>query len=304
MLSILNGSITGGSKMGRRKKTDSISNNNVNDTSKENINENNTTMTIDNKKTINKTAINKNTNKTSANKKTVHKKTANKTTISKSSTSKTASSDGAVRKRGRPKKTITVIHGNSTNVSGETVKAIVKQKHKRPKRSENYQVHTAPGEMSKMITNAMGLRKMGMKGINLNDPNAIDQRIDEFIEYCIEHEMKPTVESMALAFDTNRIQLWRWKEGAEGAVRLPEASKKALKRGYTLMNELLSQYMADGKINPVSAIFLLKNNHAYKDQTDVVVSPSNPYTDQNADDVRDKYINGIPNEIEADGTVE
>ena len=52
--------------------------------------------------------------------------------------------------------------------------------------------------------------------------------------------------------------------------------------------------MADGKINPIPAIFLLKNNHQYKDQTDVVVTPNNPMQDLNADDARKRLLDGIP----------
>ena len=114
----------------------------------------------------------------------------------------------------------------------------------------------------------------------------------EYLQYTIEHDMKPTVESMALAFNTNRTQLWRWKEGVES--HLPERSRNAIKKGYSIMNQLLTQTMADGRINPVAAIFLLKNNHAYKDQTDVVVTPNNPLQDMNAEDARKRLIDAIP----------
>ena len=52
--------------------------------------------------------------------------------------------------------------------------------------------------------------------------------------------------------------------------------------------------MADGKINPVAAIFLLKNNHAYKDQTDVVVTPNNPYQATSDEELKDKYLTDVP----------
>ena len=60
------------------------------------------------------------------------------------------------------------------------------------------------------------------------------------------------------------------------------------------MNYLLTQTMADGKINPVAAIFLLKNNHAYKDQTDVVVTPNAPYQATSDDELKGKYLEDIP----------
>lgn len=141
-----------------------------------------------------------------------------------------------------------------------------------------------------MISNAMGLANMG--DIDMYDPDQVERRVMEYMQYMIEHDMKPTVESMALAFNTNRTQLWRWKEGVES--NLPERSRNAIKKGYSLMNQLLTQTMADGKINPVAAIFLLKNNHAYKDQTDVVVTPNDPMRDLDAETARKRITDAIP----------
>ena len=60
------------------------------------------------------------------------------------------------------------------------------------------------------------------------------------------------------------------------------------------MNQLLAQTMADGKMNPVAAIFLLKNNHSYRDQTEVVVTPNNPLQDMDADQARKRITDAIP----------
>ena len=185
-------------------------------------------------------------------------------------------------------------NGNGTDLSTEQATEIVKRKQKRPKRSEEYLPHYEPGDMSRMISNAMGLANMG--DIDMHDPDQVEQRVMEYMQYMIEHDMKPTVESMALAFNTNRTQLWRWKEGVES--NLPERSRNAIKKGYSLMNQLLTQTMADGKINPVAAIFLLKNNHAYKDQTDVVVTPNNPYQGASEEELKDRYLTDIPSDEE------
>ena len=62
------------------------------------------------------------------------------------------------------------------------------------------------------------------------------------------------------------------------------------------MNQLLTQTMMDGRINPVSAIFLLKNNMGYKDQTDVVVTPNNPLQDLDANQARQRLLESVPEE--------
>lgn len=177
-------------------------------------------------------------------------------------------------------------------ISNEQIIEVQKQKRKRPDRTEACSVHCEPGEMSAMIVNAMNLSKMGK--VNMHDPEAVERRVDEALMYMIEHDMKPTIESIALSFGVSRSQLWKWKEGVES--NLPMESRNAIKRAYIITNQLLTQVMADGKINPIPAIFLLKNNHGYKDQTDVVVTPNNPMQDLDADQARKRLLDGIPDE--------
>ena len=181
-----------------------------------------------------------------------------------------------------------------TELSTEQVTEVVKKKRKRPDRTEALTPHYAPGDMSRMITDAMNLANMGP--VNMHDPDAVEERINQALLYMIEHDMKPTVESLALAFNTNRSTMWRWREGVE--TDIPERSRNAIKKAYSIMNQLLTQTMADGKINPIPAIFLLKNNHGYKDQTDVVVTPNNPMQGMDADTARKRLIEAVPDEDE------
>lgn len=177
-------------------------------------------------------------------------------------------------------------------ISNEQIIEIQKKKRKRPDRTEALTPHYEPGEMSAMIVNALELSKMGK--VDMHDPEAVERRVDEAFLYMVQHDMKPTIESVALAFGTNRTTMWRWKEGVE--TDIPEASRNAIKRAYTLTNQLLTQTMVDGKINPIPAIFLLKNNHGYRDQTDVVVTPNNPMQGLDADTARKRLIEAIPDE--------
>lgn len=183
---------------------------------------------------------------------------------------------------------------NGANLSEEQVTDIVKKKRKRPDRTEALTPQYQPGDMSRMIMDSIHISSFG--SVDMHDADAIEKRIYEYLMYCVEHDMRPTVESMALAFNTNRTQMWRWKEGVDSS--LPERCRNAIKKGYSIMNQLLTQTMADGKINPVAAIFLLKNNHNYKDQTDVVVTPNNPYQAASDDELKDKYLTDIPSEDE------
>lgn len=186
---------------------------------------------------------------------------------------------------------------NSTDLSNDIVADVVKPKRKRPDRTEALTPHYEPGEMSAMISNAMALSKMGK--VNMYDPEAVEKRVDEAFLFMLEHDMKPTIESLALAFGTTRTTMWRWKEGVE--TDIPAESRNAIKRAYTIANQLLVQTMVDGKMNPIPAIFLLKNNLGYKDQTDVVVTPNNPLQGLDDEQARKRIMDSIPPD---DGTVE
>ena len=57
------------------------------------------------------------------------------------------------------------------------------------------------------------------------------------------------------------------------------------------MEILWENYMQNGKINPVSGIFLGKNNFGYQDKTEYVVTPNtNNDSDYSTDDIRKRYL--------------
>ena len=57
------------------------------------------------------------------------------------------------------------------------------------------------------------------------------------------------------------------------------------------MENLWEQYMSSGKINPVSGIFLGKNNYGYQDKTEYVLTPNQQSdNDYDADAIRERYI--------------
>ena len=96
---------------------------------------------------------------------------------------------------------------------------------------------------------------------------------------------------MALALNTNRMTVWNWREGV---TKKPEGVRNALKKGFAVLNYILAQYMQDGKINPVAGIFLLKNNYAYSDQSEVIVTPNTGLDALDPAAARQKYLDTLP----------
>jgi hypothetical protein len=90
--------------------------------------------------------------------------------------------------------------------------------------------------------------------------------------------MKPTVAGMGMALGLSRQRLWEIKTGnyhtSKSLAELPTLSTDTIKKGYEYMEILWENYMQNGKINPVSGIFLGKNNFGYQDKQEMVLTPN------------------------------
>ena len=59
----------------------------------------------------------------------------------------------------------------------------------------------------------------------------------------------------------------------------------------------MEDYMQNGKINPVSGIFLMKNNFGYADKQEVVLTPNNPLGEQKStDELEQRYLESVTDE--------
>lgn len=178
----------------------------------------------------------------------------------------------------------------------DTITDIVQQKKKRtrPDLRELQTPHTEPGEISMMLRQAMTISHWPQ--IDTNNAEQVAERIDMYHQFCIEHDVKPDMVGMALAIGVDRTTLWRWENGVES--NKPQTVRNVIKKGREINELMLSQMMQNNRINPVVGIFLLKNSHGYKDQTDVVVTPNNPLDSADPETTRRKYIQALPDETE------
>ena len=142
-----------------------------------------------------------------------------------------------------------------------------------------------PGDNAKYLE--IGMRIAGLPKVDMSNEHQVAQRIDEYFKICAEYDHKPSIEGMALALDVDRRYLWEIREGRKG--KNPEVAD-TLKRAVKLLQLYLSDCMQNGKINPVSGIFLLKNNFGYQDKQEVIVTPNNPLGDgTDPKQIEDKY---------------
>lgn len=119
--------------------------------------------------------------------------------------------------------------------------------------------------------------------ISLFEPEQVEERSKEYIKICAKNNMKPSVAGYALALGIDRGYLWGIVNG-KYSTKHPDATLDTLKRFYTFLNAQMEDWMQNGKINPVSGIFLMKNNLGYKDQQEYVLTP-NAQNENNAADL-------------------
>lgn len=172
-----------------------------------------------------------------------------------------------------------------TNEDAENIgKDIIK--HKRPQRSENLSVHTDPGDNTKYINNA--LRLAALPPIDTKDIPQLQNRISEYFTICSEEDMKPSVAGLALAVGVSRKTIWEWSQGDDVE---KSDRRNVIKKAYQILNLMMEDYMQNGKINPVSGIFLMKNNFGYADKQEVVVTPNQPLGEgQETNEIKQRYL--------------
>lgn len=143
-----------------------------------------------------------------------------------------------------------------------------KQTRNRPDLANFGQEYVEPGDNSKYLGHAMTIARMPL--VDLNDPEAVQERIDWYFGHCFSNDVKPTVSGLCNAFKISRSTLLDWKRGTYRK----ETHQAMILEAYSLMEELWEHYMQNGKINPVSGIFLGKNNFGYADKQEMVVTPN------------------------------
>ena len=182
----------------------------------------------------------------------------------------------------------------------DVVKEVVEKAKKKPRGKnigETLAPVTEPGDNAKYIGVSMQL--FNMSKVDLHKPEEVQERLAEYFQIHFDADLKPTVAGMAMALGIDRRRLWEIRAGAPTSNRwvedLPTLTKDSIKKAYDFMENLWENYMQNGKINPVSGIFLGKNNFGYQDKTEYVVTPNvNNDSDYNADDIRKRYLTDSP----------
>lgn len=161
----------------------------------------------------------------------------------------------------------------------------VKRKRNRPDLAKFGEENTEPGDNARYLRYARV--SMNLPPIDISDPEQVQNRINEYFDFCEENDRKPNMIGMANWLGVSRETVNTWKRGDYRSSTHSDLIRKAV----DILEELWVDYMQNGKVNPASGIFLAKNMFQYKDVQDVVISPqNNGEDDMSADDIAKRYI--------------
>lgn len=144
------------------------------------------------------------------------------------------------------------------------------------------------GDNNKYTTFVLAI--MQLPKIDVKDPVQLQNRVFEYFQLCADHDMKPGVVAISLAIGLDRRRLWEIRSGNNSRnVTIPQECKDIIISVYDSLESLWESYMINGKINPVSGIFLGKNYFGYRDQQEYVVTPNTMSQDTPINVIEAKY---------------
>ena len=157
------------------------------------------------------------------------------------------------------------------------------------------QEYVEPGDNAKYIRHAMVA--LDLPPIDLDIDEQVKERIDFYFTHCMDNDIKPTVTGLARFLGVSRFTLHQWFVGK----RRSNIGNRTeiIQKAYDLLAELWEDYMLNGKINPVSGIFIGKNHFNYTNKQEVVVTPNNPLGEpEDMKAIEEKYIESVADEVD------
>lgn len=164
----------------------------------------------------------------------------------------------------------------------------VKTKQLRPRKSEQMKPQLAKGEVGKYLNHA--LAGFDLPPIDTSDIEQVKERCEWYFQRCIDDDIRPTVAGLSNALGITRQTFHRWCVGEERG----KTHTAFAQRIRNIMEEMMEDYMLNGKINPVSGIFLMKNNFGYTDKSEVVLTPNTPLGEETPPEVLcQRYLDDV-----------
>lgn len=174
--------------------------------------------------------------------------------------------------------------------------ALAEKESRKVRKRPDSTVQAEPGDNTRFTQHTMNI--MLLNPVSLDDASQVKQRIMEYFDICQKDDMKPGVADFAFALGISRQELWNIVNGKRVK---PQEVIDLLKRTYYALNAQLENYASNGKVNPVTFIFLAKNHFSYQDKQEIEVS-ANQSDAESPDQLAAKYADAVAVDFsESDG---
>ena len=161
----------------------------------------------------------------------------------------------------------------------------VKRKRNRPDLAKFGYENAEPGDNTRYLRYARV--SMNLPPIDISDAKQVENRINEYFDFCEQNDRKPNMIGMANWLGVSRETVNTWKRGEYRTTTHSDLIRKAV----DVLEELWVDYMQNGRINPVSGIFLGKAMFQYQDRVDISVQGNNNNdNDMDAEDIAKRYL--------------
>ena len=122
------------------------------------------------------------------------------------------------------------------------------------------------GTNSRIVQNA--LSSWNLPRVDTKNPKAVEKRIYDYLQHCIEKDIAPSVAGCANWLKISVRTLEYWYTGQ----RATSEHQRIATAFYGLLQEIWAEDMKEGNINPVSGIFIGKVFFGYKDTTELTIN--------------------------------
>ena len=189
-------------------------------------------------------------------------------------------------KRGRPPKPKEVAADN-VEQAGEQI-AQVKRRGNNQK-LDFMQENVRKGDNARYLR--MSRAAVNLPPLDIANPEQVSERIEMYFDFCEQNDRKPSMLGIANWLGVSRDTLNSWKRGEYRA----ETHSDLIEKAVMILEELWTDYMQNGLVNPVSGIFLGKVMFGYKDVQDYILT-AKPLLGEDADPttLAGKYTEALP----------
>lgn len=158
-------------------------------------------------------------------------------------------------------------------------------KKERPKRQKSAE-DEGPNEKSEILRTSM--ESIYLPPIDINDPIQVEKRVIEYLEFCKREDQPPEKAGMASWIKVTPHTLRRWETGECRA----STHKAIIEKYVSILESYTVKLLLKGKIIPASGIFILKNQHGYRDVVDIAQVPPPPLGELQSQEELEKRIMG------------